>query len=70
MNKSQNKMLIEHFEECGSISNVEAQAVYKIRSLPRRICDLKEIGYEFSREWKKDLTGQIYVRYYLIGRGD
>ena len=40
MNKSQNKMLIEHFEECGSISNVEAQAVYKIRSLPRRICDM------------------------------
>ena len=70
MNKSQNKMLIEHFEECGSISNVEAQAVYKIRSLPRRICDLKEIGYEFSRERKKDLTGQRYVRYYLIGRGD
>ena len=59
----QTDMLIKHFEMAGSITNVEAQAVYKIRSLPRRICDLEEQGYTFLRQWKKDLTGQRYVRY-------
>ena len=64
--KTQIEMLIEHFEVADNISNIEAQAVYKIRALPRRIADLKERGYEFRSEWKKDLTGQRYKRYFLI----
>ena len=52
--QTQNDMLIRHFKTEGSI-----------RSLPRRICDLKEQGYQFTREWKKDLTGQRYVRYFI-----
>jgi len=56
-------MLKRHFAENGSITNVEAQAVYKIRSLPRRICDLEGEGYSFERTWKRDLTGQRYMRY-------
>tara|TARA_Y100000996_G_scaffold407796_1_gene385869 strand:- start:568 stop:765 length:198 start_codon:yes stop_codon:yes gene_type:complete len=59
-------MLIEHFERKDSITGVEAAAVYKIRSLPRRIMDLKEKGYVFTHEWKKDVTGQKYMRYILI----
>ena len=58
-------MLKRHFENYDDISNIEAQAVYKIRSLPRRICDLQERGYEFTKEWKKDLTGQRYIRYFI-----
>ena len=60
--KTQNELLIEHFREEGSISNVEAQAVYKIRSLPRRICDLKENGYKFSNLTKtkfRRILGEI-----------
>jgi len=63
---SQVSMLMEHFERKDSITGVEAAAVYKIRSLPRRIMDLKERGYVFTHEWKKDVTGQKYMRYILI----
>jgi len=64
--KTQKEMLKTHFEHTGSISNIEAQAVYKIRALPRRISDLKEEGYVFNHEWKTDLTGQRYMRYILV----
>ena len=38
------EVLKKHFEVQDNISNIEAQAVYKIRALPRRIADLKNIG--------------------------
>ena len=63
-------MLIKHFESRLSISGVEAANIYKIRSLPRRILDLKEMGYEFSSKWKTDPTGQRYKRYTLTGIPD
>ena len=62
---TQVEMLERHFETYDDISNIEAQAVYKIRSLSRRICDLKDRGYNFTREWKKDLMGKRYVRYFI-----
>jgi len=40
--------------------------VYRIRSLPRRIMDMKERGYDFRHEWSRDATGQRYIRYVLI----
>ena len=63
---SQKELLIKHFESRTSISGVEAANIYKIRSLPRRIMDLKEIGYQFASEWRTDPTGQRYKRYTLI----
>ena len=62
---TQKELLIKHFESRKSISGVEAANIYKIRSLPRRILDLKEIGYSFSSEWRTDPTGQRYKRYTL-----
>jgi len=45
---------------------MEAHTVYKIRSLPLGIMDLKVKGYEFRSEWNTDLSGQRYKRYYLL----
>lgn len=65
--KSQLKLLEEHFGKCPSISAMEAQALYRIRALPRRIKDLKERGILTCRhEEKVDATGQRYVRYYAL----
>ena len=63
---NQRELLITHFESRSSISGVEAATIYKIRSLPRRIMDLKVMGYEFTSEWRTDPTGQRYKRYTLV----
>lgn len=63
---TQTDKLLAHFKLKKSISNVEAQALYRIRSLSRRICDLKDKGFTFNKEHKTDPTGQRYVRYYLV----
>jgi len=60
---NQRDLLIHHFNTTDTISGVEAATIYKIRSLPRRIMDLKVMGYEFSSEWRKDSSGQRYKRY-------
>ncbi len=64
---TQVQQLKQHLEVVGSISNVEAWSIYKIRALPRRISDLVDTGFKIKRVWKKDLTGQRYVRY-VAGR--
>ena len=40
-------LLRKHFDRVATISPMEAHTVYKIRSLPRRIMDLKILGYQF-----------------------
>jgi hypothetical protein len=62
---SQNELLLTHLKKFGSISGVEAAAVYKIRALPRRIKDLRERGVLISDVWKHDALGQRYKRYSL-----
>ena len=66
---TQVQMLQEHFNHYDSISDGEAQ-MYRIRSLPRRIMDLKKQGYKFEHQWSRDLTGQRYVRYVLTYNPD
>lgn len=59
------KTVLLHLKQAGSITNVEANAVHRIRALPRRIRDLREMGYRISDVMRKDTTGQRYKRYYL-----
>ena len=67
---NQRELLIKHFESRSSISGVEAATIYKIRSLPRRILDLKQLGYQFESQWRTDPTGQRYKRYTPTGVPD
>ena len=63
--KSQNSKILDHLQKIGSISWVEASDLYRVRSLPRRIADLRAAGHDIVSEWRKDVLGQKYVRYSL-----
>ena len=62
---SQNNKILEHLKSVGSISWVEANDLYRVRSLPRRIKDLRDLGHNIISEWRQDTLGQRYVRYSL-----
>lgn len=68
MEKPQLNWLLDHFKRHSSISAQEAHAMFRIRSLSRRICDLKKLGYKFVSELRYDTTGQRYVRYHYLGK--
>ncbi len=62
---SQTQKILDHLTKVGSISWVEANDLYRVRSLTRRIADLREAGHEIVSEWRKDHLGQRYTRYSL-----
>lgn len=62
---SMETLILNHLITKGSISNVEAQALYRCRSLSRRITTLKKEGFSIVSVLKKDATGQRYARYEL-----
>ena len=68
LEKKQTELLLDHFKATPSISPMEAQGMFLIRSLSRRINDLEARGYTFFREVKRDTRGQRYVRYHLVKR--
>ena len=61
----QSLQIASHLVEVKSISGIEAAAMFKCRSLPRRIKDIRDAGVEVSSAIKHDTTGQRYVRYTL-----
>jgi len=67
MANKQLDQIVEHLNVIGSISTLDAINHYKIMSLSRRICDLKERGYNIVSERKTHKnTKQRYVRYHLV----
>ena len=62
---SQNDKILTHLRDVGSISWVEANDLYRVRSLTRRIADLRQRGLKIISEWKTDRLGQRYTRYSL-----
>lgn len=63
--KPQTAAVLKHLQQHGSITNVEANAVHKIRSVSSRITELAKLGYVISKTRKVDATDQPYVRYAL-----
>lgn len=61
----QARLVLKHLQSVGSITNVEANAVHRVRSLSRRITELKDAGHNVKKDFRKDTTGQRYVRYSL-----
>lgn len=59
------RQIADHLLLTGNISGVEANAMYKCRSLTRRMTDIRDAGVNVVSEFKKDVTGQRYVRYVL-----
>jgi hypothetical protein len=65
MGQTQEALTLAHLKDVGSISGVEAEAIYKIRHLPKRISNLKALGHNIVSIHKKDHAGQRFVRYEL-----
>ncbi len=61
--KSQKEKILDHLINVGSISFVEANDLYRCRSLTRRIADLREQQWAIASEWRRDALGQRYTRY-------
>lgn len=57
--------VLTHLLNHGSLTAVEAAAVYKVRSLSKRISEIKQAGYGIKRTLHKDATGQRYAKYDL-----
>jgi hypothetical protein len=63
--KPQTAIIFHHLKTRGSITGVEAAAVYKVRSLTARIGEIRNKGHKVVRVYHKDATGQRYAKYYL-----
>lgn len=60
-----NVKVLKHLRDRGSISPVEAMAVYGISRLAPAIHDLRSAGYPITTKLSRDSTGKRYARYYL-----
>lgn len=68
MGLAQEKLIIDHMLDKGSISGMEADHLYKVKDLPRRIYTLRNEGWKIASIRLKDNCGQRYVRY-VLGKG-
>ena len=63
----QTHQVLCHLIAAGSITNVEAHAVLKCRSVSKRISELVNThGIDVAKLHRRDSTGQRFVRYVLI----
>jgi len=61
----QEAYVLDHLRKVGTISGREAEDIYRIRDLPKRISVLRQEGVEIDVVLKTDTLGQRYARYAL-----
>lgn len=61
----QEELVLNHLREIGSLSGREADDLYRVRDLPKRISVLRREGHKVHRVLKTDNLGQRYARYSL-----
>jgi hypothetical protein len=63
-------LVLNHMKQAGSITNIEANAVHRVRSVSRRITEINRAlvgtGYSVEKAHKRDVNSQRYVRYSLV----
>ncbi len=57
--------VLNHIIMKGSISQLEADEMYRVKRLTSRVHELKKLGVNIVGEMRKDNTGKRYVRYYI-----
>ena len=63
----QTHQVLRHLIIAGSITNVEAHAILKCRSVSKRISELVNThGIDVAKLHRRDSTGQRFVRYVLV----
>ena len=63
----QTHQVLCHLITAGSITNVEAHAVLKCRSVSKRVSELvNTYGIDVAKLHRRDSTGQRFVRYVLV----
>lgn len=67
---NQETRIINHLRAVGSISGLEANDLYRVRDLPKRISQIQQAHHlrrneSIRKERRKDATGQRYMRYHL-----
>lgn len=53
----------DHLYANQHLTSWQAEGVYRIRRLASRVSELKNAGYEITKETMEDATGQRYTRY-------
>lgn len=59
----QEELILYHLKNNGSLSSREAEDLYRVRDLPKRISVLRQEGHPIHRKLKSDALGQRYARY-------
>ncbi len=66
MKQTQNRSILDHLNEHGSITPGEALLVYGVFRLAARVNELRNKGHKIETQMREDGNGKKYARYWLV----